>query len=93
LHGSDRMALSAPGASGGGGAGLRPAGADAGQAPSARRAARRRGSGAARPDRSTAERRRPSAGFGKDARAAAAAKAPGSGSTLCRAYDVETLAA
>ena len=31
LHGSDRMALSAPGASGGGGAGLRPAGADAGQ--------------------------------------------------------------
>ena len=31
LHGSDRMALSAPGASGGGGAGLRPVGADAGQ--------------------------------------------------------------
>ena len=29
LHGSDRMALSPPGASGGGGAGLRPAGADA----------------------------------------------------------------
>ena len=31
LHRSERMALSAPGASGGGGAGLRPAGADAGQ--------------------------------------------------------------